>query len=99
MTTLIGKAMQDIGGGGPEAQYCYVAPKEVKEGVLKAITDKRIGRPHYIAEHDDQIAKARTELEPFFQSVPGSRTTFQAAPFEHCALEPDKLQFFRVDHS
>jgi ribonuclease J len=37
MTALIGKAMQDIDGGGPEAQYCYVTPKELKDGVLKGV--------------------------------------------------------------
>lgn len=100
MTALIGKAMQDIGGGGPEAQYCYVAPKELtKDGLLKGVTGHRIGRPHFIAESDEPIRRAKTELEPFFRSVPGARTTYAPAAFDHCDLDPDKLRFFRVDHS
>lgn len=101
MTALIGKAMQDIGGGGPEAQYCYVAPKAVgKSGLLEAVRPaSRTGRPHFIAEHDDAIRAAKIALDPFFASVPGPKTLFEAAPFEHCQLDPDKLRFFRVDHS
>jgi ribonuclease J len=100
MTALIGKAMQDIGGGGPEAQYCYVAPKELnKDGLLKAVNAHRVGRPHYIAEHDDPIRRAKAALEPFFLGVPGPKTTFVAAPFDHCELDPNRFRFFRVDHS
>ncbi len=101
MTALIGKAMQDIGGGGPEAQYCYVAPKTVgKSGLLEAVKPaSRAGRPHFIAEHDDAIRAAKLALEPFFGSVPGPKTVYQPAAFDHCKLDPDKLRFFRVDHS
>ncbi len=100
MTALIGKAMQDIGGGGPEAQFCYMAPKELNDdGLLKAVTGHRVGRPHYIPESDPAIRQALTGLVPFFQSAPGKRTTYTPAPFEHRDLEPEGIKFFRVDHS
>jgi ribonuclease J len=58
MTALIGKGMQDISGGGPEAQYCYVAPRKLTEfGTLKGESGVRQGRPHYICE-DGPMAEA-----------------------------------------
>jgi ribonuclease J len=100
MTALIGKGMQDIAGGGPEAQYSYVAPKEATgEGTLKAVTGVRIGRPHYICETDDNIVRALDGLREFFTYHPGKKTSFTPAPLEIADLEGQGIRFFRVDHS
>jgi ribonuclease J len=100
MTALIGKGMQDIAGGGPEAQYCYVAPKKLSDdGVLESIRATRLGRPHYICESDDVITTALENLRSFFGYHPGKKTTFHPAALEVADLDPLGLRFFRVDHS
>jgi ribonuclease J len=100
MTALIGKGMQDIAGGGPEAQYSYVAPRELtSEGTLKGVTGIREGRPHYICESDDSIAQALERLRDFFGYHPGKRTSFTPAALETANLDALDLRFFRVDHS
>jgi ribonuclease J len=100
MTALIGKGMQDIAGGGPEAQYSYIAPREVTdEGTLKGVSGVRLGRPHYICESDENITQALERLREFFGYHPGKRTIFTPAALE--VADPDALdvRFFRVDHS
>jgi ribonuclease J len=100
MTALIGKGMQDLAGGGPEAQYCYVAPREVNpEGVLKGVSGIRQGRPHYICETEENIARALEDLRGFFADHPGKRTVFEPAPLEPANLRAPGVRFFRVDHS
>lgn len=55
MTALIGKGMQDLGGG----EFSYIAPKKLANGgVLKGVTRLRQGRPHYICETDPAITAA-----------------------------------------
>jgi ribonuclease J len=100
MTALIGKGMQDISGGGPEAQYSYVAPREVTgEGTLKGITGVRFGRPHYICETDDAIARALGGVGDFFSYHPGKKTNFTPAALEIADVDRLGIRFFRVDHS
>jgi ribonuclease J len=100
MTALIDKGMQDIAGGGPEAQYSYIAPRETTdEGTLKGTSGVRIGRPHYICESDDPIVRALGGLRDFFTYHPGKRTAFTPAPLELVDLDALGLRFFRVDHS
>jgi ribonuclease J len=99
MTALIGKGMQDISGGGPEAQYCYVAPRKLTEfGTLKGESGVRLGRPHYICE-DGPMAEALEKVRDFFGYHPGKRTTFTPAALEVADLESQGIRFFRVDHS
>lgn len=99
MTALIGKGMQDISGGGPEAQYCYVAPRKLTEfGTLKGEAGVRQGRPHYICE-DGPMAEALEKLRDFFGYHPGKKTTFTPGPLEVADLESKEIRFFRVDHS
>jgi ribonuclease J len=100
MTALIGKGMQDIAGGGPEAQYSYIAPREVTdEGTLRSVTGERTGRPHFICESDENITQALARLREFFSYHPGKRTTFTPAALEVADLDALDLRFFRVDHS
>jgi len=100
MSALIGKAMQDISGGGPEAQYSYVAPRQVTDdGLLKGVTGLRIGRPHVICERDEPIARALGDLQAFFHYHPGKRTEFRPAALECVDLEDKGIRFYRVDHS
>jgi ribonuclease J len=100
MTALIGKGMQDISGGGPEAQYCYLAPREVTDlGTLRGVTGVRQGRPHYVCERDESISTALENLREFFGYHPGKKTTFTPAPLELADLPSLGLRFFRVDHS
>jgi len=100
MTALIGKGMQDIAGGGPEAQYCYLAPREVTDlGTLKGVTGVRLGRPHYVCESDEAITHALAGLREFFAYHPGKKTAFHPAPLEIADLDPLGVRFFRVDHS
>ncbi len=95
MTALIGKGMQDLGGG----EFSYLAPKECTNGVLKGVSGVRIGRPHYICETDPVITQALNTLRSFFAYHPGPRMTFQPAPTETADLDALGLRFFRVDHS
>jgi ribonuclease J len=100
MTALIGKGMQDIAGGGPEASYSYLGPKELTdEGTLKSVTGLRQGRPHQLCESDQPIAAALERLRSFFNDHPGKRTTFEPAPLGFADLAALGLRFFRVDHS
>ena len=100
MTALIGKGMQDTGGSGPQAEFCYIAPRETTdEGVLKGITGLRVGRPHYICQTEENIVAALEELRSFFAYHPGKRTQFEPAPIEVPDLDAKGLRFFRVDHS
>lgn len=97
MTALIGKGMQDLGGTG---EFSYVAPKEVThDGVLKAVTGLKVGRPHYICETDEPITRALDDLRSFFSHHPGTRTRFEPAPTETADLDAAGLKFWRVDHS
>jgi ribonuclease J len=99
MTALIGKGMQDISGGGPEAQYCYVAPRKLTEfGTLKGESGVRLGRPHYVCE-DGAMAEALEKLRQFFSYHPGKKTTFTPADLEVADLDSLDVRFFRVDHS
>jgi ribonuclease J len=96
MTALIGKGMQDLGGG----EFSYIAPKALAgDGVLKGVTGVRKGRPHYICETDPVLVAALDALKSFFAYHPGSRTTFEPAPTEIAELDRLGLRFFRVDHS
>jgi len=97
MTALIGKGMQDLGGTG---EFSYVAPKEVTdEGVLRAVTGLKVGRPHYICETEEVISRALDKLRSFFAHHPGPRTRFEPAPTEIADLDSAGLKFWRVDHS
>jgi ribonuclease J len=100
MTALIGKGMQDIAGGGPEAQYSYVAPRTVTDdGTLKGVSGVRLGRPHYICESDDTITRALEQLRDFFSYHPGKKTAFTPAALAVADLDALDVRFFRVDHS
>ncbi len=100
MTALIGKAMQDIAGGGPDAQYSYVSQYEVgHEGTLKAVTGVRFGRPHVICDADPTVLAAFDDVAGFLRHHPGKRTSFAPAPIATPDLAPLGLRFFRVDHS
>ncbi len=100
MTALLGKGMQDLASGGPEASYSYIAPKQLTaDGTLKAETGRKQGRPHYICESDPAIVAALDGLRSFFADHPGKRTTFEPAPLEVAPLGELGLRFFRVDHS
>jgi ribonuclease J len=98
MTALIGKGMQDVGGSG---EFSYIAPRTTTpDGILAAVKPAtRIGRPHYICESDENIAKALGDLRSFFAHHPGSKTRFIPAATEIADLEPLGIKFWRVDHS
>lgn len=96
MTALIGKGMQDLGSG----EAGYVAPKQLTDdNVLKGISGVRIGRPHYICETDENLARALQNLRAFFADHPGKRTEFHPAPTQIADLDRLGLRFWRVDHS
>lgn len=100
MTALIGKGMQDIAGGGPEASYSYIAPKKLTdEGTLRTETGLRQGRAHYICETDPAITGAFQAVRSFLADHPGKKTTFEPAPIELANLEERGIRFWRVDHS
>lgn len=100
MTALIGKGMQDIAGGGPDAQYSYQGVYEVCElGTLRSKTGVRVGRPHFICESDEAITTAFEPVKSFLGFHPGKRTTFTPAPVEFADTGALGMRFFRVDHS
>jgi ribonuclease J len=100
MTATIGKGMQDCRPGGPDAELCYIQPREVKDGVLQAVRGApRVGRPHFICQTDEDIQRAQTELQDFWSDHPGARTEIEAPPLETCRPDTLGLHFFRVDHS
>ena len=100
MTALIGKGMQDIAGGGPEASYSYIAPKKLTdEGTLRTETGLKQARPHYICESDPVITGALDAVRSFLNDHPGRRTTFEPAPVELADLDERGIRFWRVDHS
>jgi ribonuclease J len=100
MTALIGKGMQDIAGGGPEASYSYIAPKDINEhGTLKTVTGLKQARQHVICESDPAMASALEAVRAFLSDHPGKRTTFESASIACGDLDAFGLKFFRVDHS
>jgi ribonuclease J len=100
MTALICKGMQDIAGGGPEASYSYLSPKQLGDGgTLKAVTGLKQARKHIICESDPVITSALDKVRSFLNDHPGKRTTFEPASIDCEDLEACGIKFWRVDHS
>jgi ribonuclease J len=100
MSATISKGMQDCRSGGPDAEYSYIQPREVKDDVLTAIRGAaRRGRQHFICQTDDDITNAQVQLQAFWADHPGARTEIEAPPL--ATVDPANLgpHFFRVDHS
>ena len=100
MTAVIGKAMEDIRGIGPENEFSYVAPREATpDGLLKVARGPRIGRPHLICETDASTLNSINALNAFWGSVPQKTIDIQEKPLT--AVDPSEydLRFFRVGHS
>jgi ribonuclease J len=100
-TAIIGKCLQDPKPTGPDGELCYVVPREHNgAGVLGATRNApRQQRKHYICESGDDIERAMRALQPFWASVPGERTSIDAAPLELAEPHEFGVKFWRVDHS
>ncbi len=98
MTAVIGKGIQDTRPGGPDSEFCYIAPREADDGVLKAVKGaRRVGRPHRICDDPASLDEAMRRIEAFWSDVPGPRTTLDEVPLAWA--DSASPRFFRVDHS
>ncbi len=100
MTSVIGKGIQDTRPTGPESEFCYVAPREAEDGVLKAVRGApRVGRPHRVCDDPASFDAAMRRIEAFWSDVPGPRTTLDEVPLTWAEPATCGFRFFRVDHS
>ncbi len=100
MTSLIGKGIQDTRPTGPDSEFCYMAPREVEDGVLRAVKGApRIGRPHLICDDPADFGEAMQRIAGFWSDVPGPRTTLDEVPLAWSDPETCGFRFYRVDHS
>lgn len=100
MTALICKGMQDIAGGGPEASYSYLSPKELTDtGTLRTKTGFKQARRHVICEPELSSTRALEAVRSFLGDHPGKKTTFEPASVDCDDIDALGIRFFRVDHS
>lgn len=100
MTSVIGKGIQDTRPSGPDSEFCYVAPREVEDGVLRAVKRAaRVGRPHLICDDPSDFGEAMQRTADFWSDVPGPKTTLAEVPLAWADPETCGFRFFRVDHS
>ncbi|HAA89456.1 MAG: Beta-lactamase domain-containing protein [Thermoanaerobacterales bacterium 50_218] len=102
-TALICKALQDTGSGNRLQEICYVAPRELKEGLLRTIHYRRAPyqqRSYFVfgscnGAHINQAFA-------FWKRCYGSRD-LDYKPLQICDQEEDisgvKVRFWPVDHS
>jgi ribonuclease J len=95
-TAVTAKAMEDTRGTGAENELCYLAPKQANDnGTLEAVRGApREQRRHIVCE-DIELTD---DLQAFWCSVPGARTTIESCPLERWN-DVDDLRFWRGDHS
>lgn len=100
-TALIGKTIQDPRPTGPDAEFCYLVPREHKgQGVLGTRKGNvRVQRKHFVCESGEHVDKALPRLHAFWADVPGDRATIRPAPLEVIDPAERGLRYWRVDHS
>jgi ribonuclease J len=100
MTTVIGKGMQDTRPSAFDAEFSYIAPREVIAGVLRGDRKAhRVGRPHHICDDPELSGDVLPRLAQFWSDVPGPRTELDEVPLVSADCPGIGFRFFRVDHS
>lgn len=101
MTCVIGKGVQDTRAGGPDAEFCYIAPRRpTGDGAIESIRNApKVERAHLICDPTGDYAEPVARLERFWCDVPSTRTELDEVPLKFADLAAMGIRFFRVDHS
>jgi ribonuclease J len=101
MTCVIGKGVQDTRSGGPDAEFCYIAPRRrTGDGAIESIRNvPKVERAHIICDPAEDYAEPVERLERFWCDVPSTRTELDEVPLRFADLAGMGIRFFRVDHS
>lgn len=100
-TALVCKAVQDTASGTRLQEVCYITPRELKEGLLRATDSRRVPyrqRPYWVLGNAELPAEAAS----FWSRCDGSRR-LESRELRACGWETEigglSVRFWPVDHS
>lgn len=99
-TTMIAKAIQDVGIGGMDAETVFMAPRELKNAVLESVRNApRSQRPWLVLDPEKWTTAASDYWATAFIARGADEWSYQSVePMLH-AIEDHTVLSFPVDHS